>query len=678
MLTLPKQVTTPAWHQQPRWRKYVTQLFALISRRMNFTCEFRSGDLIAGVIPESRRLIINPALMPIPDAEVRFDPGTDHARRVMLLRVIVAHEAGHVAFSAPKPAQPRLGWVWNALEDERMERLVVRRHPELLSDFAFLGDAMMLNGPGGELDLLNACLVWRWAHDRQDLPFLVKPEDEERWMTCIRPLVEAAWDAQAGEVAGIAQQILNALLEAAASSEMPRAALSADGAGMTETGSTPPAPPRAAPQDHSGNDAQREGAQDGPEGSSDQKSDRSDAGAGEEGAPDEQGEPNTQGRGGSEQGDPATDEDDQAAQGGSSSDGDTTADDPADTEAQDAQRSPSSDGEDSANAPATDEGDQAGRGGPSSDDHGPTSNDPATAGSTPDEPGDPSGTQDTLGTGNTRGQGKGEAETNPSAGKDWASPAGGAGDGLPLPSAPEEDLWPDSAVFELEAHARRLSSVLAPQGTPAHQQRSRSKGRFRYDRYVTGAERYFQRRVGEEKPAPFVLQLLVDTSGSMDGPRLAAAHQAALLLCRAAFLARSDVRVITFNFDAQEVVPLHTPWTQAQQLAHLRASGGTNLAPALELARAYRPPPTHKEVIGIICDGNLKSRDIQRCTALMDALRRERTTPPTLFPLLIGEGLGATETWKSLFGTAVPVLALDDIALTLKRCLTNERRRSSA
>jgi len=677
MLTLPKQVTTPAWHQQPRWRKYVTQLFALISRRMNFTCEFRSGNLIAGVIPDARRLIINPALIPIPNAGVRFDPGTDHARRVTLLRAVVAHEAGHVVFSAPKPTQPHLGWLWNALEDERMERLVVRRHPELLSDFAFLGDAMMLNTPGGELDLLNACLVWRWAHDRQDLPFLLKPEDEERWTSGIRPLVEAAWDAPAGEVAGIAQQILDALPEAQANSALPRAALSADGAGMTETGAIPPAPPRPAPQDQSSNDAGNEGAQDGPEGPSDQKRDPSDASGGEEGAPDEQGDSDAQGSGGAEQGDPATDEGDQAAQSSSSSDGDATSDDPADTETQDAQGSPNREGEESANAPAPDEGDQAAPGSASSDDDDASSDDPAAAGGTSDEAGEPSDAEDTPGTGNARGQGEGEAEaeTDVSAGEAWANPAIGVGDGLPLPMAPDEDIRPDAAaVFELEAHARRLSSVLAPQGTPAHQQHSRSKGRFRYNRYVAGAERYFQRRVGEHKPAPFVLQLLVDTSGSMAGPRLSAAHQAALLLCRAAYLARSEMRVITFNFDAQEVVALHTPWPQAQQqLSHLRASGGTNLAPALELARAYRPPPTHREVIGIICDGDLRSSDIQRCTALMDALRRERTTPPVIFPLLIGEGLGATETWKALFGTAIPVLALDDIALTLKRCLTRER-----
>lgn len=675
MLTLPKQVTTPAWHQQPRWRKYVTQLFALISRRMNFTCEFRSGNLIAGVIPDARRLIINPALIPIPNAEVRFDPGTEHARRVTVLRAVVAHEAGHVVFSAPKPAQPHLGWLWNALEDERMERLVVRRHPELLSDFAFLGDAMLLNGPGGELDLLNACLVWRWAHDRQDLPFLLKPEDEERWTSGIRPLVEAAWDAPAGEVAGIAQQILDALPEAQANSALPRPALSADGAGMTETGATPPAPPRAAPQDQSSNDAKSEGTQDGSPGSSDQKSDSSNASGGEEGAQDEESDSEAQGGGGSEQGDPATDEDDQAASGGSSNDGEVTADDPAATETQDAQASPKREGEDSANAPAPDESDQAAPGSASSADDDASSDDPAAAGGTSAEAGEPQGAEDTLGAGNAHGQGEGQAEPDVSAEEDWANPAGGVGDGPPLPMAPDDDIRPDAAaIFELEAHARRLSSVLAPQGTPAHQQRSRSKGRFRYDRYVAGAERYFQRRVGEDKPAPFVLQLLVDTSGSMDGPRLSAAHQAALLLCRAACLARSEMRVITFNFDAQEVVALHTPWTEAQQqLSHLRASGGTNLAPALELARAYRPPPTHKEVIGIICDGDLRSSDIQRCTALMDALRRERTTPPVIFPLLIGEGLGATATWKALFGTAIPVLALDHIALTLKRCLTRER-----
>jgi len=675
MLTLPKQAIPPAWHQQSRWRKYVTQLFALISRRMNFTCEFRSGKLIAGVLPDARRLIINPALISIPNAEVRFDPGTDHGRRVTLLRAVVAHEAGHVVFSAPKPDQPHLGWLWNALEDERMERLVVRRHPELLSDFAFLGDAMMLNEPSGALDLLNACLVWRWAHDRQDLPFLVKPEDEERWTSCIRPLVEAAWDAQPWEVVGIAQQILDAFPEAAANSELPRPALSADGAGMTETGATPPAPPRPAPKDDSSNDAKSEGTQDGSAGSSDQARDPSDASGGEEGAQDEESDSDAQGGGGSEQGDPSTDEDDQAASGDSSSDGEATADDPAEAEAQDAQGSPKREGEDSANAPTSDEGDQAAPGSASSADDDASSADPAAVGGRLAEAGEPQGAEDTPGAGNARDQGEGEAQPDVSAEEDWANPAGGVGDGLPLPMAPDDDIRPDAAaVFELEAHARRLSSVLAPQGTPAHQQRSRSKGRFRYDRYVAGAERYFQRRVGEDKPAPFVLQLLVDTSGSMDGPRLMAAHQAALLLCRAACLARSEMRVITFNFDAQEVVALHTPWTGAQeQLSHLRASGGTNLAPALELACAYRPPHTHKEVIGIICDGDLRSSDIQRCTALFDALRRERTTQPVIFPLLIGEGLGATETWKALFGTAIPVLALDDIALTLKRCLTRER-----
>lgn len=92
-------------------------------------------------------------------------------------------------------------------------------------------------------------------------------------MTCIRPLVEGAWDAQAGEVEGIAQQILNALPEAQVNSDQSRPALSADGRGMTETGATPPASdaPRSAPKGHSGDDAGSESAQDGPGNPSDQE-----------------------------------------------------------------------------------------------------------------------------------------------------------------------------------------------------------------------------------------------------------------------------------------------------------------------------------------------------------------------------------------------------------------------
>ncbi len=239
MLTLPKQPVTPAWHQQLAWRTYVTALFGVVSRRRDFTTEFRVGSLIAGVIPDQRRLLINPSLIPLPDARLRFDPVTEHGRRVRLLRAIAAHEAGHVVFSARKPADPaddRVGWLWNALEDERMERLVVRRFPDLAPDLTFLGDAMFLKDPKPTTDLLNACLVWRWAHDTDAGPFQVEADQALLWDRCVRPLVEAAWEAHRDDVEHIAREIL-ALIprtdDAGGRGDQPDDSLSADGGGMS-------------------------------------------------------------------------------------------------------------------------------------------------------------------------------------------------------------------------------------------------------------------------------------------------------------------------------------------------------------------------------------------------------------------------------------------------------------
>lgn len=233
MITLPTQAITAAWHQQLAWRNFVTNTFRLISRRRDFTTEYRTQGLIAGVIPDQRRLLLNPALVPIPDARLRFDPRTEHDRRVRLLRAITAHEAGHVVFSARKPTEQTLGWLWNALEDERMERLVMRRFPELAPDLTFLGDAMYLNAPRPTYDLLNACLVWRWAHDCPVHAFQVTPEHQDLWETRIRPLVEEAWDAHRDDVAVIAQDILD-LLPPKAEQAPQEQDLSADGGGMSE------------------------------------------------------------------------------------------------------------------------------------------------------------------------------------------------------------------------------------------------------------------------------------------------------------------------------------------------------------------------------------------------------------------------------------------------------------
>jgi hypothetical protein len=47
--------------------------------------------------------------------------------------------------------------------------------------------------------------------------------------------------------------------------------------------------------------------------------------------------------------------------------------------------------------------------------------------------------------------------------------------------------------------ARALAAILRPPTAPGHTQPSRDRGRYRYDRAVTGSERPFDLRVGEDR-----------------------------------------------------------------------------------------------------------------------------------------------------------------------------------
>ncbi|GAA5533840.1 VWA domain-containing protein [Deinococcus aluminii] len=600
MITLPKQTIQPAWHQQLAWRQYATQLFRLISRRRDFTMEFRSGNLIAGVEQRQRRLLINPALLPVPARGTRFDPRTEHGRRTLLLRGLIAHEAGHVVFSALKPAAEPLGWVWNALEDERMERLVTRRFPELAADFAFLGDVMLLKDPSATLDLQNACLVWRWAHDRSDFPFQVPEEHQDLWHHQIRPLVEEAWDAHRDDVVLIAQAILDLLPERSTPpSSLPD--LRADGGGMEDVQPEERQQPKHAPQNR------QEPPQEDQEGGNGtgEKADEQDTGKAS--APrskngEESGEQEQPGRGRQEPGEEQQDQTDAGQDAASSTPG---------------ERQPDLD--------------------------------PSPPGRTPpSQPGHPAAVR---------------------------SP-GEAGQ-LPSPPPEPQPTPADDLLFQVDGHARKLAGILAPPGRPARREAHRSRGTFRYDRYQQGAERYFRKKVGEEKPAPFLLRLCVDLSSSMGGPRLNAARDAALMLARAGMYARSRLQVIGFATEAREVVPLELPWQDAaQRLSGLRASGGTRLSSALEVAFAGTARPDEQEVLVIICDGELTGYDVQCCARLLEDRRRTwRHAPLTVLPILIGEGVGGTATYLELFGAAHPVMSLDDISRTLKSALTTVRGR---
>ncbi len=167
---------------------------------------------------------------------LRLDGIAKHelAWREAMIEGLLAHEAGHVRFSIAKPAASTLGWLVNALEDERIERLMQADNPKLKKLFDVLGDVFLREALGSRNfgNSLNGCLLWRWAHDR----ITWKADKPSEWDE-IRPLVEQSWIApDMNVVIGLAKQILNILgiEEHADSDALPRVTM--DGAGF---GSSP-------------------------------------------------------------------------------------------------------------------------------------------------------------------------------------------------------------------------------------------------------------------------------------------------------------------------------------------------------------------------------------------------------------------------------------------------------
>src|SRR5919202_6399324 len=109
------------------------------------------------------------------------------------------------------------GWLVNALEDEREERLTAAYYAPAGRDFAELGARMWRDGWKPVADrtttLLNACLFARWDHERPagapSRMLIPDPADAALWETTIYPLVRQAWGApNTATVAAIAREIL--------------------------------------------------------------------------------------------------------------------------------------------------------------------------------------------------------------------------------------------------------------------------------------------------------------------------------------------------------------------------------------------------------------------------------------------------------------------------------------
>lgn len=144
----------------------------------------------------------------------------DSTLQVVTARALAFHEGGHVLFTDnPTVYGPTHKWLWNALEDERMERLTAAYYRPAARDFAELGLRCWINIQPEKGDrnstLLNSCLSHRWDHERpaaSTSKLTIPPDDHDFWHETIKPLVEAAWVAPTSQrVSEIALDILQHL-----------------------------------------------------------------------------------------------------------------------------------------------------------------------------------------------------------------------------------------------------------------------------------------------------------------------------------------------------------------------------------------------------------------------------------------------------------------------------------
>jgi hypothetical protein len=203
------------WWQRRDWYRYLRDLLLFRSRR-RYNLSISADNPLGATDPHRHEVLINPTAVAYPGlptdrARIRGCPVGGDAFEQAIATALVEHEAAHVLHSGDKPALQSLAWLWNSLEDERIEALQAAGRLELAALFDFLGDAVWLGSPTAS-DLLVGCLLWRWEHDRAPHERKFRPSspaDRTRWERDVRPLVEAAWVADSSDrVTEIARRIL--------------------------------------------------------------------------------------------------------------------------------------------------------------------------------------------------------------------------------------------------------------------------------------------------------------------------------------------------------------------------------------------------------------------------------------------------------------------------------------
>ena len=213
------------WWQWGRARQRLDQWVRTLIQNRPYAIRFETGQG-SFVNFTTREIVVEPTFpadLALPARAIPTTWGTSRVVRPSTLEVLCAralayHEASHVLWTDVVPTRGSThGWLINALEDERIERLTAAYYAPANRDFAELGRRMWLDGWKPVVDrataLLNACLFARWDHERPaDAPsriVLSDPADLALWGSRIFPLVEGAWTApDTATVAVIAQEIL--------------------------------------------------------------------------------------------------------------------------------------------------------------------------------------------------------------------------------------------------------------------------------------------------------------------------------------------------------------------------------------------------------------------------------------------------------------------------------------
>jgi hypothetical protein len=199
------RISVTTWWQDEAWLRWVRDTANYFSEHQYTHVVISPAVETASVNLETKLIMVTSQLPQInATITIRKAPGL---HRVKLLRAFLAHECAHIRFTSKAKPKGTLGWLYNALEDERIERRMTEHYAQLGPLFRELGD-IYLSEAQGPLNALSACLVWRWAFDHPEKPMRC----EDPLWEAVRPLVEQAWREDSSEgVLVLAQKILGIL-----------------------------------------------------------------------------------------------------------------------------------------------------------------------------------------------------------------------------------------------------------------------------------------------------------------------------------------------------------------------------------------------------------------------------------------------------------------------------------